>query len=242
MAAHAERLSQEAVDYLKDAANYYRFLSRLFYKELDESLIQDLVQTQKTIELTDDLDETERNFVLGNNKMVRFLERRTPDTLTQSRCDYARVFLGAGQTQENPVSPFESVYTSEDQLLMQGARDDVYRVFRSERLALEDEYNMPEDHLAFELQYLAHVAQEVVQMAESRDTAQAETRFQAYLSFFENHVANWVTRFCDEAAALAKTPFYQGLAQCTKAWVLMEGELWGVEVASAFDSAGEFAA
>ena len=239
MAAHAEGLSQEAVDYLKNAANYYRFLSRLFYKELDESLIQDLVRTQKTIELSDDLDESERLFALGNNKMVRFLERRTPDTLTQSRCDYARVFLGAGQTQENPVSPFESVYTSEDQLLMQGARDDVYRVFRSEHLALEDEYNMPEDHIAFELQYLSLVAQEVAQAAESQDAAQAEERFEAYLSFFENHVANWMTRFCDEAAQLAKTPFYQGLAQCTKAWVLMESALWGIDVPSV---ASEFAA
>lgn len=232
MAANAQELTRETVDYLKVAANYYRFLSRLFYKELDDELIQAFVETQSLAELSEELDENERAFAVGGNKMFRFLERRTPDTLTQSRCDYARVFLGAGQAQENPVAPFESVYTSEDQLLMQGARDDVYRAFRAEHLVLDDEYNMPEDHIAFELQYLSRVALSVCEIAESEGLAQAQGRFEAYLAFFENHIANWVPKFCDDAEQLARTPFYQGLAQCTRAWVSMEGDLWGVQAPS----------
>lgn len=208
--------------FLMQRANYYRYLARLFYEELDDALIEQIATTQEVVALDDEMSEDERALALGTNKMVKYLQRRNPDTMTRTKVDYAALFLGCGAPQETPVSPFESVYTSEERLLMQGARDDVYRCLRADGLVIDDHYNMPEDHIAFEFQYLALLAERAYRHAEAGDDEAAQRERDKMDAFFNEHIAPWVPRFCDEALALAKTPFYQGLLQVTKAWVALE--------------------
>ncbi len=207
-------------------AGYYRYLSRLFYRELDEALLGELAAAQVVEALDDDMDEAERAFVRGSNKMAKYVAARNADTLTQSRCDFARVFLGAGSTSDNPVSPFESVYTSEEHLLMQGARDAMFRILVEAGLSLDDDFNMPEDHISFEFQYLAHLLDLQVQALEGDDASAAQAAADKAAGFFHAHIENWVPRFCEAAAALAKTSFYRGLCECAAAWVALEAEAY----------------
>lgn len=216
--------AHEMAQACSERAGFYRFLSRLYYKELDEQLMEQLAETFTVLPLDDEMSETERAFARGCNKMVRYIEQRTADTLTESRCDFARVFLGAGSVTDDPVSPFESVYTSEDHLLMQGSRDEMFRILIAAGLNIKDDFNMPEDHISFEFQYLAHLLDVQAQAAASEDVeetraAQADSR-----EFFRAHIDDWVSRFCKAADALAKTSFYRGLIECTAAWVSMERE------------------
>lgn len=216
--------AHEMAQACSERAGFYRFLSRLYYKELDEQLMEQLAETFTVLPLDDEMSETERTFARGCNKMVRYIEQRTADTLTESRCDFARVFLGAGSVTDDPVSPFESVYTSEDHLLMQGSRDEMFRILIAAGLNIKDDFNMPEDHISFEFQYLAHLLDVLAQAAASEDVeetraAQADSR-----EFFRAHIDDWVSRFCETADALAKTSFYRGLIECTAAWVSMERE------------------
>ena len=210
-------------------AGYYRYLSRLFYRELDEELLEQLGCGGAVLPLTEDLSDTERAFARGSNKMAKYVQARNADTLTQSKCDYARVFLGAGSTTDDPVSPFESVYTSEEHLLMQGARDDMFRTLIAEGLTLDDDYNMPEDHISFEFQYLAHLLDREQRAAAAGDVAQADAAAQQVRAFFEQHIANWVPRFCVAAEELAHTSFYRGLCECTAAWVHLEQEAYALD-------------
>lgn len=207
-------------------AGFYRYLSRLFYKEVDEDLLAAIERTQPVLPLTEGMDETERAFTRGSNKMVKCAAQRNADTLTQSRCDYARVFLGAGSTADDPVSPFESVYTSEDHLLMQGSRDEMFRILIEAGLAIDDDFNMPEDHISFEFQYLAHLLDVEAAACESGDAKNVEAAHEASMNFFAAHIANWVPSFCEAAGQLAKTSFYRGLAECAAAWVAMEAQCY----------------
>lgn len=216
--------AHEMAQACSERAGFYRFLSRLYYKELDEQLMEQLAETFAVLPLDDEMSEAERAFARGCNKMVRYIEQRTADTLTESRCDFARVFLGAGSVTDDPVSPFESVYTSEGHLLMQGSRDEMFRILIAAGLNIENDFNMPEDHISFEFQYLAHLLDVQAQAAASEDVeemraAQADSR-----EFFLAHIDDWVPRFCEAAGALAKTSFYRGLAECTAAWASMERE------------------
>lgn len=217
-------------------AGYYRYLSRLFYRELDDALLDELATAQAVETLDEEMDEVERAFVRGSNKMAKYVAARNADTLTQSRCDFARVFLGAGSTADDPVSPFESVYTSEDHLLMQGARDAMFRILIEAGLSIDDDFNMPEDHISFELQYQAHLLDGQAQALERGDAQAAQAAAAAAEGFFREHIENWVPRFCDAAAALAKTPFYRGLCECTAAWVALEADAYAA-AALADDSA-----
>lgn len=222
-------------------AGFYRYLSRLFYRELDEGLIESIERTQPVLSLSDDMDECERAFARGSNKMVKYAACRNADTLTQSRCDYARVFLGAGSTTDDPVSPFESVYTSEEHLLMQGSRDEMFCILIEAGLALDDDFNMPEDHISFEFQYLAHLLDAEAVACESGNVERAYAAGQASENFFARHIANWVPRFCEAAGQLAKTSFYRGLAECTAAWVVMEQQCYADAAADGEDVAEEVA-
>lgn len=222
MLAQAEECAQRA--------GFYRYLSRLFYKEVDEDLLAAIEHTQPVLPLTEGMDEMERAFARGSNKMVKYAAQRNADTLTQSRCDYARVFLGAGSTTDDPVSPFESVYTSEDHLLMQGSRDEMFRILIEAGLTIDDDFNMPEDHVSFEFQYLAHLLDAEAAACKNGNAESIEAANEASAGFFAAHIANWVPSFCDSAEQLAKTPFYRGLAECTAAWVAMEAQYYGGSV------------
>lgn len=213
-----------------ERANYYRFLARLLYEELNDELIAELAEGLEVVKLPQDENDIERNLAIGMNKMAKYAQRATKDTKTESKCDYARVFLGAGQVKKMAVSPYESVYTSPDRLLMQDARDDVFNLYREEHIAISDGYNMPEDHIAFLFQFAAHLLTKQADALDAGDAVRAEAYEAKATSFVSKHLADWVTRFCDEAAPSAKTAFYQGLLQCVDAWVRLECRLYGLDI------------
>lgn len=211
-------------------ANYYRFLGRLLYEELTEELIAELADSLAVIPLDDAMSEHERAFAIGTNKMAKYAQRANPDTKTESRCDYARVFLGAGSVSKMPVSPYESVYTSVDRLLMQDSRDKVCELYRAHNIAIQDSYNMPEDHIAFIFQFMGRLLDKEAQALEARNAQTAAEAHEQAKTFVAEHIANWVTRFCEEATPKAHTSFYQGLLQCIDAWTRLECELYGLDL------------
>ena len=230
--ADAETLAQDC----RLRACYYQFLARLFYEELTDELIDEFVATQRILPLEDDAAEDARAFAQGSNRMLKYLQRKTPDTLTQTRCDFAHTFLGAGSFTKVPVSPFESVYANDGRLIMQGARDTACALYAAEGLEVQDAYNMPEDHVSFEFQYMALLlnrqAEALEEVAASHGDKAAD-RAAAYelraKNFFADHLAPWVPMFCEEATELVSTAFYRGLLQTTAAWMALECTACGLD-------------
>jgi putative dimethyl sulfoxide reductase chaperone len=216
-----EKRSDE-IAYQRRRADVYNFLSRLYYEELDEAFIAQFAETMQIIALDAFDDEVERQLAKGNNLMLKYLLRRTRDTRTELKCEYAKVFLAAGVYEGRSASPYESVYTSEEHLLMSDARDDVYRLFCENGVAIDDHYHMPEDHISFEFQYLALLCQHAAEALEASDDTQAEMWLERQADFFTRHVMNWVPDFCGDLEDLARTDFYRGLGLYTDAWIRME--------------------
>lgn len=218
---------------LRVRAGYYQLLARLFYQEIDEAFAAQFVEAQPVLALDECADDIERSFARGNNRMRKFLQRRTADSITETRCDYARVFLGAGSVTKVPVSPFESVYADEGRLIMQASRGGACAAYATEGMAVSDGFNMPEDHISFEFQYMALLLNRCADALEAMQSegqvaaadaaqAQAEAYRGKAWAFFVAHLAPWVPLFCEEAADLAQTSFYQGLLEATAAWMALE--------------------
>lgn len=224
-----EIAASEQAQICRTRAGYYQFLARLFYEELTDEFIDQFVESQTVLPLDPAASESEHAFAQGTNRMVKYLTRRTPDTLAHTRCDFARIFLGAGSVTKVPVSPFESVYANEGRLIMQGSRDAACALYAAEGLEVEDSYNMPEDHISFEFQYLALLLNRQASALDAAESALADTYEVRSRAFFEDHVAPWVPLFCEEARSLAETTFYQGLLQATGAWVALECALLGLD-------------
>ena len=93
--------------------------------------------------------------------MRRYLARRGPDARQDLAVDYARVFLAAGVYEGETAVPYESVYTSPEGILMQDSRDEVVRAYRRWGLAIPRDLNVPEDHLAFELEFMGRLSERI---------------------------------------------------------------------------------
>ena len=141
-----------------------------------------------------------------------------------------------------PVSPYESVHTSEGELLMQEARDRAVAAYRASGYSVAEGCRVPEDHIAIELSFMAalasRAAQELEDAVDNRDGSEqqrAEKAVEAQAAFLEQSLLPWVPGFCDLLEARATTGFYRGVAQMLRAF-MEEESAWAVRLRQSWDA------
>ena len=115
----------ELIELFKHRSATYGLLSRLYAKEVDAELLDELHDTLWPIETGTDAGDT------GNRLIATYLSGIWENTLTELAADYMRTFFGHGYSGHAAAYPFESVYSSEKRLLMQSARDEVLALYRA---------------------------------------------------------------------------------------------------------------
>ena len=205
----------EYVELMTSRESMYRFLGRLYFVEVDENLFDQLKKMIFPSETgVDEMDE-------GYRLLKNYMNNAGLDPITDLAVDYARVFLGAGVYEGTVANPYESVYTSPERLIMQDARDEVLAAYLSKGLAVETDYNIPEDHISLEFEFMAHMCAEAKGALEDKNWA----GFGESLAFLHNHLLNWVPDFCKDIETCSSTDFYQGLAKLTMGYLQIEKEL-----------------
>ncbi|MFL7810060.1 MAG: molecular chaperone, partial [Anaerolineae bacterium] len=214
-------LSQaQAVEILKSRASTYRFLSRVYHQEVTAPFLSALVE-QMACEAEED---TESEGYRTLREYVAALDAANIDKeQTELAAQYAALFLNVGP---RPVSPYESVYTSPERLVMQKARDEVLAEYRKEGLNRISEYNEPEDHVAFELEFMAYLSEQAAEAVAAGDRPAAIESLQKQAGFLTKHIMVWVPQFCTDVqqAARSDSDFYRGIAQITDEHLANEGE------------------
>lgn len=122
--------------------------------------------------------------------------RRCDDDLA---ADYAAIYL----TNSLRASPYESVWRDDDQLIMQEPTFAVRAFYRRHGMAVPDWRCMPDDHIAHQLNFIAHLL------------AQGEPREAA--RFMQQHLLVWLQSFAEAVALRARTRVYVALAGLTLA-------------------------
>lgn len=209
-------------EYLEIAATregLYRFLSRVFRVEATEAFLDDL----KTLQFPETGEED--SFAEGINELKAFIAKPGIDPRTDLAVDYARVFLGAGIADGSAAFPYESVYTSPEHLMMQDARDEVVALYLQKGLGVTDENHDPEDHIAFELDFMAHLIHEGIEAAEGNNTEALMESLQEQNTFLQTHLLNWVGEFCEDVATYASSGFYKATAKILQGYLAMDGGL-----------------
>lgn len=204
----------------KARSNFYRLLSDLYFKELSEEAIANLKATDLR-SLSVDNEEADQGIAL----MATYLTRARHDARQELACDYARCMLAAGAYEDRRPTPYESVFTSEDGLLMQDARDDVYRFFREAGIGVDESLRTPEDHLSFEFEFMATMSERAAKNAEAGNIEQALNALRIQQDFHERHLANWIDTYTECLETCANTKFYQGLAKLTRGFVAEDTEM-----------------
>lgn len=216
--------------FFENAAAFYALLSSIFYLELTEEQIDGLAESG--FAFPDDGSE------VGDAcaAMRRYLARRGPDARQDLAVDYARVFLAAGVYEGETAVPYESVYTSPEGILMQDSRDEVVRAYRRWGLAIPRDLNVPEDHLAFELEFMGRLSERIAaglgaegapataddlgaEVGEGGFADGVRAMMHAQATFIDEHLLNWVPRLLERVKKFACTPFYPAITQLALSYI-----------------------
>lgn len=219
--------TEEVCSAIQDRTEAYRFLARLYRIEADEDLLG--IITNLEIALED--NDTGSEMTEGAKLWWEYLGQSKPNMLLDLARDYAKVFCGACSTRGQSAYPFESVYTSEERLLMQDARDEVIEQYRAAGFMAKESWHEPEDHIALELEFMARLSEQTFDALKKGepDTADALLRWQS--EFLEQHLLNWVPAFVEDIARLASTDFYRGLALITSGFLSADFEFLSAALA-----------
>lgn len=209
---------QEMREANETRAAFCRFLASLYLYELTDEQIEAFAH----IEIAGDgtaIDE-------GLRAIKEYLRHRHGGTRQELAVDYARVFLGAGSYDRILAPPYESVFTSEERILMQDARDGAVTYYRRAGLDLPADNTTPEDHLGFELQFAAALADNANEALAADDGETFAEVVSLARSFFVHHQQNWLPALCEAIDEFAETDFYRGVAQMTRGYVESESSFF----------------
>ncbi len=187
----------------------YRLFSNLFGTEVTIDFLREASQARPAL-----------NGVLGE-----YLSSLGDDhgSLERARdeavADFSRLFLNMSAS---PVCLYESPYTSSEGLLMQDARDEVRACYRECGFSLMRGKRLPEDHLSFELEFMAELCARELSCKQADDGEGAGRSRAAQELFLSNHLLRWVFDVCDGVGRTARTGLYRGVAEALRTF--MEAE------------------
>lgn len=190
----------------------YRMCSAVFWRELSEEQIRALSQMPWAI-------EGDGPMVEGALRISSYLSRANRNTRQELAVDYSRIFLAAGNNEDRMAIPFESVFSSESGLLMQEARDEVCRMMYGERFEPDPDLHCPEDHISFEMEFMAVLADKGADALRQGDEVEAKRLMRVQQEFLEQHLASWTGDLFDAMRTYAQTDFYRGFASLVEGWL-----------------------
>ena len=237
--AQSERdeLISQLIEVNAGRAAYYRMLAELFFRELTQQQVDHLVGMDFAGMAGDNALIAE-----GYEDMHRYLRHANSGTRQALACDYAHTFLAAGNYETFAATPFESVFTSELGLMMQEARDGVYKMYCEQHIQPQADLHVPEDHVSFEFEFLATVIERTNAALLASDFDRARGLAQTVSNFHAQHQLNWVDDLCDAVLDVAETRFYRGVSKVTRGFVHMETDVIADELDVLQELAGEKAA
>lgn len=118
--------------------------------------------------------------------------------------DYASIYLNHNIS----ASPEESVWLDEDSLVCQQSMFQVRSWYESHGLGIPDWRMRPDDHLVYQLQFIAWLLNQDDQL---------ET-LQQLATFMDEHLLRWLGDFSERVIARCDTPYFAGIAGITASY------------------------
>ena len=215
--------TEELARLMDDRANFYAFASNFLLNEFTAEQIAQL----KEMRVPENAPEEMSNAFAA---VKRYMAHCGADPRTDMAVDYARIFLSAGVYDGLTAEPYESVFTSEDGLLMQDSRDDVVAIYRAQGVAVDQQLHMPEDHLGLELEFMSAMARrtaEAIREADSTDGSylKAAEAVVVQQNFIERHILNWIDKLIEKVDEFAELPLYPALMRIVKSQAELDCEV-----------------
>ncbi|MCP4408576.1 MAG: hypothetical protein GY807_12585 [Gammaproteobacteria bacterium] len=204
----------ESATIIRVLAEDLLFLASLHEREFEADELRELAAHPMTDRLNI-LFQTERfaqSLKLADDGLARLRETEIEVFTDQLAADYSDIYL----THKCRAAPTESVWLDEDGLERQQPMFEVRRWYEDFGVSAPNWRTRPDDHIALQLQFVAHLLMLEEPGIEPPRLAGC---------FLDEHLLVWVDLFASRVAERCSTTFYAGVATLTAAYVDAAREL-----------------
>ncbi len=208
----------EVIAVINDRAMLYRVIAGLYFNTLTDEQIEAFAG-QDLGEVTEYLSP---EIASGFDDMRRFLRRRHSGTRQELAMEFTQCFLGTHTYKGMTAAPYESLYRDSSGVLMGKYRTEVYNIYKKECVALEKGKDYAEDHLSFEMEFLAILCDRCIAALEAGDNDEALRILDVQEQFLNKHILVWFPRFRNLTTKFLETRFYRGVIKVTNGFLTEE--------------------
>lgn len=190
--------------------NIYRLLKNLFLKPPSEEFLNFLRKLNGIDDSKDDLVE--------GLKLIKKGACFEPEKLL---LEHTRLFIGPYKL---PAPPYESVYRTDERLVMQQPTIEVRKAYLQAGLEVKGIHTSPDDHISAELEFMEYLCDKTASALKNQDACEAMRYIELQRKFLEEHLNKWVPAFSEDILRSAKQDFYRGAALLLRGFVSSETE------------------
>ena len=187
----------------------FKLLGMAFYQPPSEELLRKLGEDGLLAEWP--LQPAAPASTRGRALLLAYLATAEPSALAPAlRNDFAELFVGPDHV---AAPPWESVYLSREHLLFDVQTLQVRQEYERFGLQIPRVNREPDDHIGFELLFVAQLLDLAAQALEHGQRNEAVHSLTAAHTFLSQHPRMWVGLFAERLDRHASTDFYRGLGQ-----------------------------
>lgn len=210
---------------LKGRETMYSFLGRICEKETDERLLKDLLARKELFLKYKSIVELDANVKEGFEELHSYLTRLSEEKLSEAMLelavDYANLFLGVGHVRGKGIAhPSESTYLVGH--LYHDVVDQVFEAYLGEGLIKSPDFEEPEDHIALELSFMAHLCRKAIISLNNGKQQDLLKYLNMQKTFLVEQLLKWAPKLAEDIIKNANTLFYKALGKVTKGFLNME--------------------
>ncbi|HHY27620.1 MAG TPA: molecular chaperone TorD family protein [Desulfitobacterium dehalogenans] len=194
----------------------YQLLQHIFGIEPNQELLDIATNqhTQEALELMLDEEHCDLNTYLALLTELRQALFTDPiPTLDKLTSEYTSLMIGPHKL---PAPPWESVYVTKERALFQESTLKVRRTYLNYQFLPANYPHEADDHLAFELDFMAHLAKLTLERFDEQTIDQVKKLLDDQKTFLQNHLLVWVGDFAEDIQKSKTHHFYPQMAALTK--------------------------
>jgi TorA maturation chaperone TorD len=219
----------------------YSFLARSFKFEVDNEFLTMVAAVQPVLERLasaqggTELKKASELLSTVSSKAAILEGKERKQLLTDLAIEFASLFVNPGQqVGRKRVLPWESGYFTTPPRMYGPPYHEVLEAFRLVGFEKPKEYTEPEDHIALELEFMAHLARLTTASIDNGKVEFALGYLKLQKEFLTDHLLRWVGKFSEDLmrnSEKREVDFYYALGMMLESFIKLDDQT--VDLASA---------
>lgn len=175
----------------------YQLFHRIFGSEPDDAMLDVFADKYTFSVLGMVFNENDENLQILLNAFEDITSKRLADhdsLLDSLLSEYTHLLVGPSKL---PAPPWESVFATDERMLFQSCTFDVRRLYKQHGYVPSNYPHEADDHLALELDFMAHLAASAFSYYEQGDMENAKKSLLSQQHFLNKHLLVWIDSFAN---------------------------------------------